>query len=59
MASIRETLENGLAHHQADRFDDAKSCYQAALEQEPDNIDAMHLLGVILSDTGNRKTLFR
>jgi Flp pilus assembly protein TadD len=45
-------LDAGLAHHEAGRFAMAEALYRAFLVQEPDNPDALNLLGVILQDSG-------
>jgi predicted TPR repeat methyltransferase len=39
-------LEVGLAHHEAGRLEQAQAMYRCLLEQQPENADALHLLGV-------------
>lgn len=45
-------LRSGFAAHQAGRMDEAMASYRQALATDPDNPDALHLLGVI---HGSRK----
>jgi tetratricopeptide (TPR) repeat protein len=43
----------GVAHlHTAGRFAEAEPLYRQALNRSPDNFDALHLYGVLLSQTG-------
>ncbi|MEA1652981.1 hypothetical protein UAJ10_28695 [Nitrospirillum sp. BR 11164] len=48
MASLSEVLSTAVAHHEAGRLDDAEALYAAILEQVPDQIDALHLMGVLI-----------
>ena len=45
-------LDEALAHHQAGRFAEATALYRALLEIEPQNADALHLLGVLAIQNG-------
>ncbi|HMD54491.1 MAG TPA: tetratricopeptide repeat protein, partial [Phycisphaerae bacterium] len=45
--STRQAMESALRHHQAGRLADAEALYRQILAQEPNNADALHLLGVI------------
>lgn len=47
-----ERLGNAIEHHQAGRFGEARALYDAFLRDDPGNIDARHLLGVLLTQTG-------
>ncbi|EGY00485.1 TPR repeat-containing protein [Nitrospirillum viridazoti Y2] len=47
MASLSEVLSTAVAHHGAGRLDEAEAIYAAILEQVPDQIDALHLMGVL------------
>jgi len=47
MQRASRTVEAGLVHHQAGRFDDARALYTQALAIVPNHADALHLLGVI------------
>src|SRR5258708_1963546 len=40
-------LEAGMGHHTAGRLADAEVAYRQILSREPENPDAMHLLGVL------------
>jgi predicted O-linked N-acetylglucosamine transferase (SPINDLY family) len=50
---IRETLSLGIQHHQAGRLADAEAAYRKVLAVEPNQADALHLLGIIASQTNN------
>ena len=41
------TLADALSHHQAGRLPEAESIYRGILAAEPENADALHLLGVL------------
>jgi len=43
----RELLKTGIAHHQAGRLDEAEAIYQEVLKQNPDEADALSLMGVL------------
>jgi tetratricopeptide (TPR) repeat protein len=47
-----ETLERGVAAHQAGRLDDALSSYRAALEMRPNDPEASSLCGLALLHSG-------
>lgn len=46
--TISEALAQGLEHHRANRLDQAKTIYVAILKADPNNADALNLLGQIL-----------
>lgn len=50
--AVGPLLVEGTEHHQAGRLHQAAACYQQALALEPDNPDALHLLGVVAHATG-------
>ena len=50
--SAAQLLEGGLRAHKAGRLREAEALYRAALESDPDNPDAVHLLGTICLQTG-------
>jgi len=50
---ISLTLRQGLALHQAGQLARAAALYQQVLAAQPDNADALHLLGVALLQGGN------
>ena len=45
-------VEEGLAHHHAGRLEAAAACYGEALRQDPEQFDALHMLGVSRVQTG-------
>jgi protein O-GlcNAc transferase len=62
MATISEALAIAIQHHQADRLDAAVRIYQQILAADPNQVDALHLLGLTAYQTGNLDqavTLFR
>ncbi len=46
-------LRLALTHHQAGRLSQAEDLYARALEAEPENVDALHLLGLVASQSGS------
>jgi tetratricopeptide (TPR) repeat protein/SAM-dependent methyltransferase len=48
-----ETLEQALQHHRAGRFEDAEALYWRILENEPDQPEALHWLGVMELQRGH------
>ena len=51
--TIAEQIEAGLKHHQSGRLQDAELIYRSILRNEPQNADALHLLGVVALQSGN------
>lgn len=47
-SALRALLEEGKAHHQAGRLQDAERAYRRALETAPEHADTLHLLGLLL-----------
>lgn len=45
-------LEEGLAHHQAGRLEDAEACYLDVVAAEPENAEAMKLIALVLAAQG-------
>jgi protein O-GlcNAc transferase len=54
MNAIQDKLVEGLAHHQAGRLDQAVAAYRGVLAIDPDEPDALHLLGVISHQVGQQ-----
>ncbi|HYD69976.1 tetratricopeptide repeat protein [Azospirillum sp.] len=52
MATIQEALLAAVDHHQAGRLAEAEVLYGRILEADPDQPDALHLLGVLLAQAG-------
>jgi tetratricopeptide (TPR) repeat protein len=52
MPSIVEALTTGLDYQRQGHLSDAEAVYRAVLSTDPDNADALHLLGVIANETG-------
>ncbi len=49
-----QLVQQGLALHQQGRVPEAEPFYRRALALEPEQSDALHLLGVVLSQKGNQ-----
>ena len=45
--NLQALLQEGLHHHQANRLDEAKQCYEKILAAQPQHADALHYLGTI------------
>jgi protein O-GlcNAc transferase len=54
--TIEQTLEAALQHHQAGRIAQAQALYRQVLAQQPDQPDALHLLGVLAYQAGQPRT---
>ena len=52
LVSVSRKLDAALQHHQAGRLPEAEAAYREMLEVDPDNIDALHFLGVISHQRG-------
>lgn len=52
MATISQALQIAAQHHQAGRLETAGQIYRQILAVEPDQADALNLLGVLLHQTG-------
>jgi tetratricopeptide (TPR) repeat protein len=46
------TVRAGFAHHQAGRLQRAEALYRKALQKDPDDANALHLLGVVAYECG-------
>jgi predicted O-linked N-acetylglucosamine transferase (SPINDLY family) len=51
----RAALQQALAHHQAGRFKEAEALYDAILAEQPDEMNAIYLGGVLLHQTGRHE----
>lgn len=53
LAATKKLLESALQFQKSGKFDKAETVYRNILASEPENIHALHLLGVIAMDTGS------
>src|SRR5574341_341130 len=53
MTGTHRRVEQGLQHHGAGRLREAEALYRQALAEDPQNIDALHFLGVIALQHGD------
>lgn len=52
-AGLQEMLNLAIQHHQAGRLSEAERAYRRILEASPDNVDALHMLGMLAYQSGN------
>ncbi|MFZ5571688.1 MAG: tetratricopeptide repeat protein [Thermodesulfobacteriota bacterium] len=57
--AVAAILEQGIQLHRSQRFPEAAAAYDRLLRLDPDNADALHLLGVIASQTGQHERAAR
>ena len=55
MATISEALAIAIQHHQSGRLQAAEQIYRQILAVDPNQADAIHLLGVIAFQSGNHQ----
>ncbi len=53
-AKLAQQLNAAAAFHQSGKLDDAEKLYRAVLKQAPKQPDALHLLGVLMDQRGDR-----
>ena len=51
--TINQAMQTAVGHHQAGRVAEAEAIYRQVLAVQPQNPDALHLLGVIALQTGH------
>src|SRR5271170_4889434 len=54
-STITQAIQLAVEHHQAGRLADAERIYRRVLEVDPENREALHLLGLIAHQTGNHE----
>src|SRR5208283_4608013 len=54
-SAVPDTLQLALKHHQKGELQQAEAIYRQVLQAEPDNADALHLLGVIANQLGQNE----
>ena len=55
---MAEPLATAVQHHQDGRVEEAEALYRQVLTNEPDNAEALHLLGVLLLQQGDLQRYF-
>jgi len=55
MASSEQTLNAALAHHRQGQWQQAEALYRQVLASEPNNLDALQLLGVLAHQNGQHE----
>jgi predicted O-linked N-acetylglucosamine transferase (SPINDLY family) len=48
----QELFDQAVAHHQVSRFDQAERLYRKILSTDPNHVDALHMLGVLIGQRG-------
>src|SRR5438045_2350285 len=51
--SVHQLMSAAVQHHQAGRLANAEAIYRQVLGRSPQNPDALHLLGLLLHQSGN------
>jgi MoaA/NifB/PqqE/SkfB family radical SAM enzyme len=54
--TVGQAMQLAVQHHQAERYEEAESVYNRVLQAQPDNMDALHLLGMINYQRGENDT---
>ena len=53
--TVTDAIQLALKHHQKGELQQAEAIYRQLLQAEPDNADALHLLGVISNQLGQNE----
>lgn len=59
LAAVEKLLRQGLAHFSAGQFTEAGRLFRQALQDDPDNPDALHLLGLVVGKFGETDEAIR
>jgi len=51
--TLQHQFESGMSHHDAGRLAEAEAIYRQILSQNPNHVEALHLLGLIAGQRGN------
>jgi protein O-GlcNAc transferase len=51
--NVEQVFQTAVRHHHSGRLSQAKPLYQAILAEQPDHADALHMLGVLLNQSGH------
>jgi predicted O-linked N-acetylglucosamine transferase (SPINDLY family) len=51
--NLAQQIQSGLSHHRAGRLAEAEKTYREVLSENPDQVDALNLLGTLVLQTGN------
>ncbi len=54
--TVKQAIDLALQHHSAGRLVEAESIYQQILQADPNQVEAMHLLGVIAHQAGKNES---
>jgi tetratricopeptide (TPR) repeat protein len=57
--NVQQQLDSAIAHHSAGRLDQAEPIYRQMLADNPNEPRALHLLGVLLSQRGDKEQAVR
>ncbi|MDP7010304.1 MAG: tetratricopeptide repeat protein [Verrucomicrobiota bacterium] len=50
--ALEQTLQVAIRHHEQENLSEAKAIYRQVLEEDPDNVDANHYMGVLAHQAG-------
>jgi protein O-GlcNAc transferase len=56
MMTIQQAIQHGMSLHQAGRMADAEAVYRQILAQDPNQAEALHLLGMVAFQNGQSET---
>jgi len=51
--NIDKAIQSAIKHHRAGNLQQAEDLYKKILKKQPENVDVLHMLGVVYSDLGN------